>query len=115
MIKSIYDYLSYDNIYLSRYVMLDHRIETFMAVCDLMNYRKAAELLHITQPAVTQHIQFLENEYGCRLFLYENRKLVKTAEAILLEDHIRAIRQRESILRQKLQHQDMRDLKIGGT
>ena len=51
--------------------MLDHRIETFMAVCELMNYRKAADLLHITQPAVTQHIQFLENEYGCRLFLYE--------------------------------------------
>ena len=49
--------------------MLDHRIETFMAVCDLMNYRKAAELLHITQPAVTQHIQFLENEYGCEIRL----------------------------------------------
>ena len=115
MIKSIYDYLSYNNIYLSRYVMLDHRIETFMAVCDLMNYRKAAELLHITQPAVTQHIQFLENEYGCRFFIYENRKLVKTAEAMLLEEHIRAIRQRESILRQKLQHQDIRELKIGAT
>lgn len=42
--------------------MLDHRAETFMAVCNLMNYRKAAELLHITQPAVTQHIQYLEKE-----------------------------------------------------
>ena len=82
--------------------MLDHRIETFMAVCELMNYRKAADLLHITQPAVTQHIQFLENEYGCRLFLYENRKLTKTPEACLLEDHIRAIWQRELSLRQKL-------------
>ena len=59
-------------------IMLDHRTETFMAVCSVMNYREAAELLHITQPAVTQHIQFLEKEYGCRLFLYENRKLIKT-------------------------------------
>ena len=58
--------------------MLDHRIETFMAVCELMNYRKAADLLHITQQAVTQHIQFLENEYGCRLFLYEKRKFLFT-------------------------------------
>lgn len=54
--------------------MLDHRTKTFMTVCNVMNYREAAELLHITQPAVTQHIQFLEKEYGCRLFLYENRK-----------------------------------------
>ena len=45
-------------------IMLDHRTETFMAVCSVMNYREAAELLHITQPAVTQHIQFLEKEYG---------------------------------------------------
>ena len=55
-------------------IMLDHRTETFMAVCSVMNYREAAELLHITQPAVTQHIQFLEKEYGCRLFLYEKQK-----------------------------------------
>ena len=58
--------------------MLDHRIETFMTVCSVMNYRKAAEILHITQPAVTQHIHYLEKEYDCRLFLYENRKLIKT-------------------------------------
>lgn len=32
-------------------IMLDHRTETFMAVCSVMNYREAAELLHITQPA----------------------------------------------------------------
>ena len=43
-------------------IMLDHRTETFMAVCNVMNYREAAELLHITQPAVTQHIQFLEKD-----------------------------------------------------
>ena len=42
--------------------MLDYRMNTFLTVCDTMNYRKAAELLHITQPAVTQHIQFLEKE-----------------------------------------------------
>ena len=48
--------------------MLDHRTETFMTVCNVMNYREAAELLHITQPAVTQHIQFLEKEYGCHFF-----------------------------------------------
>ena len=76
--------------------MLDHRTETFMAVCSVMNYREAAELLHITQPAVTQHIQFLEKEYGCRLFLYENRKLIKTPAAQMLEDYLRSVQQREN-------------------
>ena len=82
----------------SKKIMLDHRTETFMAVCSVMNYREAAELLHITQPAVTQHIQFLEKEYGCRLFLYENRKLIKTPAAQMLEDYLRSVQQRENFL-----------------
>lgn len=95
--------------------MLDHRIDTFLTVCQVMNYREAAQLLHITQPAVTQHIQFLEKEYGCRLFLYENRRLEKTREAVMLEDHIRSIRQREQFLRQNLSGSGLRELKIGAT
>lgn len=96
-------------------IMLDHRTETFMTVCEVMNYREAAQRLHITQPAVTQHIQYLEREYGCRLFYYENRHLTKTQEAVLLEDHIRAIRQRETFLREKLKNSGIRELKIGAT
>ena len=84
--------------------MLDHRTETFMTVCNVMNYREAAELLHITQPAVTQHIQFLEKEYGCRFFLYENRKLIKTPAAQMLEEHLRSAQQRENFLREKLKN-----------
>ena len=95
--------------------MLDHRIDTFLTVCQVMNYRGAAQLLHITQPAVTQHIQFLEKEYGCRLFLYENRRLEKTREAVLLEEHIRSVRQREQFLRQNLSGSGLRELKIGAT
>ena len=95
--------------------MLDHRIDTFLTVCQVMNYREAAQLLHITQPAVTQHIQFLEKEYGCRLFLYENRRLEKTREAFLLEEHIRSVRQREQFLRQNLSGSGLRELKVGAT
>lgn len=35
-----------------------------------MDYRKTAEELHMTQPAVTQHIQYLEEKYRCKLFSY---------------------------------------------
>ena len=95
--------------------MLDHRTETFMAVCNVMNYREAAELLHITQPAVTQHIQFLEKEYGCRLFLYENRKLIKTPAAQMLEDYLQSVQQRENFLREKIKNNGLRELRIGAT
>ena len=39
--------------------MLDFRINTFLTVCKTMNFTKAASELHITQPAVSQHIHFL--------------------------------------------------------
>ncbi len=48
--------------------MLDFRIDTFLAVCRYMNFTKAASELHITQPAVSHHIHYLENRYGVRLF-----------------------------------------------
>ena len=95
--------------------MLDYRMNTFLTVCDTMNYRKAAELLHITQPAVTQHIQFLEKEYQCHLFLYENRRLVKTEAASVLEQYARAMRYNESSIRQELRKSSVRELKVGAT
>lgn len=60
--------------------MIDFRHETFLALCEIMNYTKTAEFLHITQPAVTQHIQFLEDKYQCQLFHYENKKLTLTTQ-----------------------------------
>ena len=55
--------------------MLDFRVHTFLAVCRHMNYTKAAEELHITQPAVSQHIRYLETLYGVRLFVSEGKKV----------------------------------------
>lgn len=60
--------------------MLDHRLETFLTLCRTMHYTRAAEALCITQPAVTQHIQFLEKRYGCRLFRYQGKSLHLTEE-----------------------------------
>lgn len=60
--------------------MIDFRHETFLALCDIKNYTKTAEHLHITQPAVTQHIQYLEDKYNCKLFYFENKKLTLTVQ-----------------------------------
>lgn len=58
--------------------MLDFRIYTFLEVCKYMNFTKAAESLHITQPAVSQHIRFIEDYYHTRLFSFQGRKPVLT-------------------------------------
>lgn len=66
--------------------MLDFRIETLILVCKYMNFTKAAEKLNITQPAVSQHIKFIEESYGITLFKYEGKKMSLTEECkILLE------------------------------
>lgn len=58
--------------------MLDFRIETFITVCKFMNFTKAASYLHITQPAVSQQIKYLEEYFGTQLFFYNKRKLMLT-------------------------------------
>lgn len=72
--------------------MLDFRHETFLALCKIGNYTKTAEHLHITQPAVTQHIQYLEEHYGCRLFVYEKRRLSLTRQGEMLRDFVATMR-----------------------
>ena len=44
------------------------RLKVFRAVAGQMSFRKAAESLHLSQPAVSQQIRALEEETGTRLF-----------------------------------------------
>jgi LysR family transcriptional regulator, transcriptional activator of the cysJI operon len=44
------------------------RLKVFRAVAGHLNFRKAAEQLFLTQPAVTLQIKALENDLGVRLF-----------------------------------------------
>lgn len=44
------------------------RLKVFRAVAAEMSFRKAAEVLHLSQPAVSQQVRSLEEEAGARLF-----------------------------------------------
>jgi hypothetical protein len=44
------------------------RLTVSRAVAEEMSFRKAAEVLHLSQPAVSQQIRALEEEAGARLF-----------------------------------------------
>lgn len=78
--------------------MIDQRIETFLCVCKYMNYTKASQELHITQPAVSQHIRFLEERYDVRLFTYRDRKLSLTKAGKILYETMTVIRNDEEIM-----------------
>ncbi|WP_299880901.1 LysR family transcriptional regulator [uncultured Cocleimonas sp.] len=48
--------------------MSDRRLQVFHAVARLLSFTKAAEVLHMTQPAVTFQIRQLEEQFDTRLF-----------------------------------------------
>lgn len=95
--------------------MLDNRINTFIKLCDTMNYRKTAEFLNMTQPAVTQHIKYLEKEYNCKLFSYNYRKLSKTDEAIKLEKYARTMLKNEEDFKEKIESKSQEHIRVGAT
>lgn len=97
--------------------MIDSRIYTFLEVCRTMNYTRAAEKLHITQPAVTQHIRYLEAYYGVKLFGIKGKKLYLTRQGELLKKMASAMCVDELQILKKLQdstHYKER-LKLGAT
>ena len=48
--------------------MENFRLKVFRTVAEVMSFRKAAEVLHLSQPAVSQQIRALEEEARVRLF-----------------------------------------------
>ena len=95
--------------------MLDYRIYTFLALYDEMNYRRTAEKLNMTQPGVTQHIHYLENHYGIKLFEYDGHTLKRTKNAELLKRHFDSVRTEEIAVRQSFAAADILKLNVGAT
>ncbi|MDR1619406.1 MAG: LysR family transcriptional regulator [Clostridiales bacterium] len=60
--------------------MNDIQITDFLAVCEYASFTKAAEALHVSQPAVSRQIAALEKELGVALFVRTERK-AKLSEA----------------------------------
>ena len=97
--------------------MLDFRIETFLCVCKYMSYTKAAKELKMTQPGVSQHIKYLENYYGDKLFYYKNRKLDLTQAGIDLKEAMISVKHDTIHLKEKIidRSTKINSLKFGAT
>ncbi|WHY80055.1 LysR family transcriptional regulator [Neobacillus sp. WH10] len=63
---------------------MDQHLEVFVKVVEKENFSKAAEELHMTQPAVSQYIRTLEESIGTRLLERSNKyvRLNKAGEIV---------------------------------
>ena len=67
--------------------MENHRLRVFREVVAHMSFRKAAEVLRLSQPAVSQQIHVLEQEYATRLFDREGNHIALTAAGQILHGY----------------------------
>ena len=84
--------------------MLDFRLLTFLDLCHTNSYTKTAENLNITQPAVSQHIRYLEQYYGQKLILYQNRHFSLTKEGEYLFKEVTKLQIHSNNILHNIQH-----------
>ena len=76
------------------------RLRVFREVAHQRSFRRSAEVLSISQPAVTQQIKALEEELGCQLLDRTGGRVCATAAGALL---LRYAEQSEATLRRALE------------
>jgi LysR family transcriptional regulator, hydrogen peroxide-inducible genes activator len=71
-----------------------HQIRYFLAVCEALNFTRAAEQCNVTQPALTRAIQKLEDELGGLLFRRERHLTHLTDLGRLMRPQLEQVWQR---------------------
>lgn len=68
-----------------------HQVRYFLAVSETLNFTRAAEQCHVSQPALTKAIKRLEEELGGELFRRERNLTHLTDLGRLMKPHLEAI------------------------
>jgi len=74
------------------------QIESFMMLARELNFSRAAERLHVSQPALTKRIQNLEELLGQALFLRLREGLQLTESGRILQRHAASVERQEDEL-----------------
>ena len=67
------------------------QLEVFVTIARAGNFRRAADALHTSQPALSQHMRELEGELDTRLLERLGRRVALTDAGRLLEEHANRI------------------------
>ena len=94
---------------------MDSKLHTFLVLCQTMNYRLAAQRLHLSQPAVTKQIQALEQALQTKLFRYDGHTLHKTEKCLLLERYAISLQYQFEELQLAITEKQRSLLRIGAT
>lgn len=77
--------------------MLDVKLETLLTVAECKSFTQAAQIMSLTQPAVSNHINQLESECGARLFVRGKGEVKLTQEgeiALTYAKRLKALHER---------------------
>jgi len=97
---------------------MDYRDIVFLAVAENLSFSKAAEELHISQPAVTKHIKELENKYSITLFERKGNRIYLTKAGEITYNALQKIAQQYRDLDSEIGHlnnTDSGELVIGAS
>ena len=96
--------VSVDNYHVAQ--LENFRLKVFRTVAEHLNFRKAAEHLFLTQPAITLQIKALEDDLGVRLFDRTANRVSLTPQGSLLLGYAKKIATLVSQAEQELGGQD---------
>ncbi len=78
-------------MYICKDMLEDFRLKVFLTVASTGSFTRAATLLGITQPAVSQNITTLENQTGTRLLVRAKGECSLTAEGLAFKEYAEKI------------------------
>ncbi len=93
------------------------QLRSFVAVAESLHFGRAAERLHVAQPALSVQIKALEQEIGARLLFRTTRKVSLTSTgALFLEEARETLERADEALRRarSLEQDSIQWLRIGG-
>ncbi|MDO4305532.1 MAG: LysR family transcriptional regulator [Eubacteriales bacterium] len=92
--------------------MNTQQLESFVQVAENLNFARAAEVLNITQSAVSRQINSLEEELGTRLFQRSTRTVSLTPAGISFLDDAKEILKKLQIAALKIQNHTKANVQI---
>ncbi|MCL6636596.1 MAG: LysR family transcriptional regulator [Alicyclobacillus sp.] len=82
---------------------MDVALAAFVAVAEQRSFTRAAAVLHLTQPAVSQHMRALETRYGVPLVERDRRGIQLTPAGTVLYEHARRILHEYALAQRRLE------------